>query len=67
MKIKITNPLYTRDLAKILKVSEETARRKMNVVRTKTGLQVLSVGDYIRNSKTSPAIFGLEKLETNQI
>jgi predicted ArsR family transcriptional regulator len=62
MKIKLSDPLYTRDLAKILEISKESARRKIKAVSEKTGLKVISVGDYLRNSKTSPSIFGFETI-----
>jgi DeoR/GlpR family transcriptional regulator of sugar metabolism len=67
MTLKLSSPLYARDLAPILKVSQETARRKINLVKEKTGLEIISLGDYLRNSKDSPSIFGFEEMEVKQI
>lgn len=57
--MSINDPLYSSDLAQLLRISSEAARRKIKVVKEKTTFETISVGDYLRNTKTSPEIFGI--------
>jgi predicted ArsR family transcriptional regulator len=52
-------PLYTSDLAQVLRISPEAARRKIKAVKEKTKFHVISVGDYLAHTATSPSIFGI--------
>jgi hypothetical protein len=55
---KLSDRLHTKDLAKILYISPEAARKKIRTVKEEIGYDTISVGEYIEYSKCSPTIFG---------